>query len=194
MLDPGFRQPVRSIRYNANWMTRDNRFQTPVNSYSVPRRSCTRSESYTNIADASSYADSMAVDASISAEGGFAGFGAAFKASAGYKRQSNAATASNLFQFDSKSYCLKYHFAWLHSTPKIDDIMPQFVDFALEALESLEGRDVLLLRNDAESIIFEQAQAKWCGRCHTLHICGCLLSLLNARFSRYALCTSLSRL
>ena len=70
------------------------RYTTPVGSYSEPRSSCTRSESYSNVADASSYADSLAVDASIAASGGFAGFGAAFKASAGYKSASNNAASS----------------------------------------------------------------------------------------------------
>ena len=81
MLDPGFRQPVRILAYSMNWLTRDGKFKTPKGSVSLPLFACTRSDQYSNVADASSYADSLAVDASLDVKGSYMGFGAAFKVS-----------------------------------------------------------------------------------------------------------------
>ena len=44
MLDPGFKQPVRQVSYSQNWLTRDGRYKTPDGSYSMPLKSCYRSE------------------------------------------------------------------------------------------------------------------------------------------------------
>lgn len=36
MLDPGFREPVRTLRYSMDWVTRDGRFRTPQGAVSMP--------------------------------------------------------------------------------------------------------------------------------------------------------------
>ena len=115
MLDPGFRQPVRILSYSMNWLTRDGRFKTPVGSVSLPLFACTRSDQYSNVADASSYADSLAVDGSIKASGGGVGFKAAFKASGGYNQAKNEARSSSMYRFESKSCECNPFYATAHA-------------------------------------------------------------------------------
>ena len=103
MLDPGFRQPVRNMQYSYKWLTRDGKFTTPVGSYSLPKYACTRSEQYSNVDSAASYAEALAIDASISAEGSYAGIAGSFSASGGYNQARNRARESNFYRFDSKS-------------------------------------------------------------------------------------------
>ena len=40
MLDPGFRQPVRTMSYRKDWITRDGKYKVPVGAYSMPMFSC----------------------------------------------------------------------------------------------------------------------------------------------------------
>lgn len=141
MLDPGFRKPVRVLAYSMNWRTRDGKFRTPMNSVSLPLFSCARSDQYSNIADASSLASSMSIDASLSIEAGSPAGGGSFKASAGYNEAKNEARSSSMYRFESKSYCLKYKFAFLSSSnvPQ-EQIMPQFLNKAADALVALDGK------------------------------------------------------
>lgn len=158
MLDPGFRQPVRNMQYSPKWLTRDAKFTTPVGSYSLPKFSCTRSEDYSNIASAESYAEALSVDASVGLEYSGIGWGGAFSASVGYNKATNEARESNYYRFDSKSYCLKYYFAWLRAVPSIDDLTPQFRYYALEALDLLKGRDPSSLPFDCSSAEISRLQ------------------------------------
>lgn len=45
MVDPGFRQPVRKLSYVGVSLTGNQQQLTPDNSYTIPRRSCTQTQS-----------------------------------------------------------------------------------------------------------------------------------------------------
>ena len=139
MLDPGFRQPVRRMDYTENWRTRDGKYRTATGTYALPVKSCYRSEEYSNVASASSYAQSLSVDASLEAEAGFgATYKGAFKASFGYKQAEEQSKQSESYRFDSTSYCNKYFVAWLHSSPRGSELQPQFKEAALKAFHMLQ--------------------------------------------------------
>ena len=168
MLDPGFRQPVRQMDYSENWLTRDGKYKTPKGSYSMPLKSCYRSEEYSNVASASSFANSLAADASIEGSAGMGGYGASFKASAGYKQTSNEAKQSSFYRFDSSSFCNKYLAAWLHKVPDGSELTPQFADAALAALEGLEGVDPETMSPT------RQLEVLCNGATHTVHSTRCI--------------------
>lgn len=118
MLDPGFRQPVRTADYTENWLTRDGKYRTPTGSYALPLKSCSRSQQYKNVASKESYAFSLAIDVALTASYEGWGTSTAFSASLGYKEASNQATFGESYRFDSESYCNKYFAAWCVMRPK----------------------------------------------------------------------------
>ena len=103
MLDPGWRDPVRTMAFPGDWLTRDGLYKTPKGSYSIPQFSCTRTESYSNIATANQYAEACAKDVTVSAGfGGKKGHGA-FQSSEGWKNAKSFETQTNFYKFESKS-------------------------------------------------------------------------------------------
>jgi hypothetical protein len=144
MIDPGFRQPIRQMDYQAGWLTRDGQYKVPKGAYAWPLKSCQRSTEFEDIASAESYASSLAVDAAVEASYKGAGFGAAFSASAGFKKTKNEDTQTSDYRFSSKSYCNKYFAGWLRKVPEAGDLTPQFARSAVQAIESLPKSDASL--------------------------------------------------
>lgn len=113
MLDDGFRQPVRKTSYTGVSLTRDNRYLTPDGSFSVPLRSCYKSEVMSDTSTESAYQNSLAIDVSVkgSIKAGVQGAAqkeGSFSASVGYRKQEAVARANSESKFESKSYCSKY--------------------------------------------------------------------------------------
>ena len=158
-LDPGFRQPIRSMDYKAGWLTRDGLYKVPKGAYATPLKTCTRSMEYTDVASASSYADSLAMDASVEAR--YKGWGSSmsFQASFGFKKTKNEDKQTSDYRFMTKSFCNKYFAAWLEKVPEPDDITPQFAWAALKALDSVPVPDEDLSRLDDAAAIAAVAAA-----------------------------------
>ena len=104
MIDPGFRQPIRTTAYPGDWLTRDGRYKVPKGATAMPKFSCTRSDEYSNVATASSLAESMSKDVSVSGGVSVLGVGGgAFSSSTGWQSSKNEEQDNSFYKFESKS-------------------------------------------------------------------------------------------
>ena len=127
--------------YTGNAMTGDGQYRTPTGSYSLPLKSCYKTEIYSNTASASAYAMNLGVDASMSMSASYMGITGAFSASAGYKHAEAEARQSSSYRFDSRSYCNKYFAAWINAIPKGGELQPAFLEQAGQAIDALHCMD-----------------------------------------------------
>ena len=112
LLDPGFRQPVRSVSYTGVTMTRDNQYLTPDDSYSLPLRSCFRAKSLVDTSSETSLQSSFARDVNAGGSVGFSGAvysgHAQFEFSYGSREAKANSMARSESRMEAKSYCSKY--------------------------------------------------------------------------------------
>ena len=165
MLDPGFRQPIRRMKYSMQWATRDGKYRVPQGAYAMPMYSCHRSDQYENIADFNSYQKANSKDTtfessgSVSVSGGFGGVSAQAEAhfahtnSESSKEAHNQAREMESYKFESRSYCNKYFFRWLHTVPEAADLTPPFIRSVCVRMSGRRSRlaHCLCLRRAARS-------------------------------------------
>jgi hypothetical protein len=127
MLDEGFREPVLKLEFTGVSITRDNKYLTPDWSYSIPYRSCFRTQQVEDTSSEESYQDSMSNDLSGSVEGSYGGFSAKASASHATRQQTAQAMTERSATFQAKSYCSKYKIGWMHEVQRNEEVTPQFM-------------------------------------------------------------------
>lgn len=96
--------PLANRLNRADWLTRDGQYKVPQGAFALPEYACTRSEEYSNIASASSYAESMSKDVSVSGGLSVLGIGGgAFSSSTGWSSSKNEERESSFYKFTSRS-------------------------------------------------------------------------------------------
>jgi hypothetical protein len=165
LIDPGFRQPIRSISYSGVTLTRDNQYLTPDGSYSVPRRSCYRSKTLSDTSSESGMQNSLSQDVSVggslTGRYGMSSMSAKFSASTAWRSASSNAMARSESRLEAKSYCSLYEVGWLHGVAMPEDLTPQFLEAAHQALTLYKLAKVSNLGSKIFSELMRTANQVW---------------------------------
>ena len=161
MLDEGFRQPVLKLEYTGVSITRDNNYLTPDGSYSMPYRSCSRTQSMQDTSSEESYQESMSKDIAGSISGNYAGFSASASASRATREQKASAFSERQASFQAKSYCTKYKVGWLQEITRPEDVTPQFARVLTQVQTTYKVMQACLPDSALRQRLWDLARSQW---------------------------------